>query len=446
MSLFSDYFSREALEVSRSRVVGYLQAAGLVVSNWITGSVPDQIKEGMTNAVNASAALVSQLVRGRASLDTATDPGDPDPYDAGNVALTPRRGFLSEYGEGVFGTPRLEESFAAGFVTIANGGGSAVTIAPEQVTFSRDTADTTTGLAPTYKNTADATIYTNPNGTATIAAGASLTIPIVAEERGVGSNAGASHIQLTTSLGSGVTGTNAAAVLASTREDADAYRARCRTAAALLSLQGPEDAYRVIALAAQKDEDGNVFFLPPWGDGTTAIGVDSDGTFQIFPNARGTSLGVNRVYVDADSTNGAVGLWFATASGDPGPSVLADLTLLLDALYQPQNNVVTYNRANPVTVNIVGTLKARSGSGVTSAVVEAAADAALALAFPTWDIGGFDQTAGAGVIYQKELEATANGAHPRIYLATVATPSSNPALAKGDVAVLGTTSWTTTVA
>jgi len=445
MSLFADYFSPEAIEASRARVVGNLKAAGLAVTSWITGTVPDQIKEGMVNAVNAAAALTSMLVRGRASLDTATDPGDPDPYDAGNAALAPRRGFLSEYGEGVFGTPRIDEDFAKGFWTFANSGGSAVFIAPEQVSFARDTVNPATGNAPTYRNPADASIYTNPDGTATIPAGGTLTIPIVAEERGIASNAGAGAVDLVTSLGSGVSGTNAAAVVASVREDADAYRARCRAAAALLSLNGPEDAYRVIALGAQKDEDDNIFFFPPWGDGTTAIGVDSSGEFQLFPNARGTSLGVNRVFVDSDRVAGDVEVWFASSAGDPGSQVLADLELLIDALYLPQCNTVVYHRANPITVNFVGTIKARSGAGVTSGAITTAANEALAEAFPTWEIGGFDHVAGAGVIYHEEYESTVNGSHPKIYKVAIATPAANTALAKGEVAVLGTSSWSVTL-
>lgn len=431
----ADYYAPETETTTRARIVGYAWTAGLKLTNMIKGSVPEQILEAMTSAANNASALASQIIRGRASLDTSTDPGDVDPYDASNAAATPARGHLSEYGAGMHGTERLTETFARGTYTITNGGGSAIYIAPEGVTFARDSVNVSTGLAPTYRNPGDAAVYTNPDGTATIAAGASLDITIEAEEIGIGSNAGANHIAIVTSLGTGVTGTNAAAVLASTREDADAYRARCRIAPAILSLNGPEDAYRVIALGAQKDAAGNLFFFPPWGDGVTAIGVTADGTFAEFPNARGTSLGVNRVYVDADNAMGIVGVWYASASGDPGATVLADLTLLINALYRPQCNTITHRRANPITVTIDGTVKAKSGAGVTSATVATAIDDAIDLAFPTFDIGGYDQTAGAGSLYLDEIAATVNGAHPRIYKVALSSPAGAVALAKGDVPV-----------
>lgn len=442
MSAPEDYYQAEAETTTRARIFGYAKAAGLRVTNFVLGSVPHQFVEIGTSIANKATALAALLVRGHASLDTATDPGDFDPYDATNALQPPARGHLSRKGEGDFGTPRLGDTFATGRMPIVNASGSALYIAPEQVTFTRDTANTATGLAPTYRNAPDPTIYTNPDGTVTIPNGAGVGgvspvyLPVIAEEQGTASNAGANHVTLTTSLGTGVTATNDTAIAATAREDADAYRARCRTAAAILSPNGPDDAYRYIALAARKNSDtGAIFFIPPWGDGTTGIGIDSDGNRVAIPNATGDSLGVNRVYVDEDGTTGNVGVYFADAGGAPDGGVITDLTALLNAYVRPQCNTVLYYAATEVAVVVDGTVKAKAGAGVTAAVVAAAIGDALTAASVTWDIGGYDQTAGAGTLYSEEIDATVNGSHPKIYKVTLSSPS-NTALAKGHVAVV----------
>lgn len=424
---------------------GYAEAAQLKISDWIPGAVGQQILEAVDQALYNTAAGVSALVRGYASLDTSTDPGDEDPYDATNVTLPAAPGFLSGKGAGDFGVARLDATFATGTITITNASGSAQSFAPGSLTFTRDTPFLGQTYAPTYRNAPDVSIYTNPDGTATVANGNTIDIHIVAEEQGIGSNADAGTVSLVTVLATGATATNAAAILAASRESADPYRDRCRIARSLLSLQGPADAYRFIALGAMKDDDGNIFFFPP-GSLTTAVGIDSLGTFQQFPNARGTTLGINRVYVRRDSSTGLVVAYFATASGDPGAQALTDLTALFDQVYWPDCTTRSFNRAVEVTVNLVGTIKAKSGAGVTTSSIDAAATAAASAAFPTYDIGGFDQTAGAGTLYKQELESMVNGSDSHIYLVTLGTPAGNTALAEGRVAKLGgPPTWTVVI-
>ncbi len=440
MSGAADFFSPEVMTATRARIVGYAKAAGLILTNFIKGSVPEQVLEAMTQTANTAAAIASAVIRGRSSLDSSTDPGDPDPYNPGRVNETPGPGYLSEYGAGMYGTPRIGDDFANGTMTITNGSGSAIYIAPETVTFAK-----TLDAAVTYRNEADASIYTNPDGTATIAAGDTLDVPLVCEIQGTDGNAGAGAVELVTTLGTSVTATNAAVIVAQEREAADPYRARCRTAAALLSLNGPADAYRFICLGAYKDEDDNIFFFPPFGDGTTAIGVDADGNFAIFPNARGTSIGITGVYVAEDNTDGTVDVWLRSAAGDPGAQALTDITALLDEVYLPQCNQISYHRATNVTFDITAAIRVRAGAGITTAIIEDGADEALAEAFQSWDIGGFDRTLGSGTIYKEEIGSTINGSHRNIYRVDVTVPAGNTALALGEVAVLGTTSYTTVI-
>ena len=67
----------------------------VVASNDLIVQGPEvAILPAMTSAANRAAAITSQLVRGRASLGTATDAGDIDPYDPTNASATPVPGFL----------------------------------------------------------------------------------------------------------------------------------------------------------------------------------------------------------------------------------------------------------------------------------------------------------------------------------------------------------------
>lgn len=439
----SDYYFAETISATRARIVGYAKAAGLILTNFIKGSVPEQIMEAVTSTANHAAAQSSQVVRGVDNLDSATDPGDYDPYDASNQAAAPGPGALSAMGAGRYGTPRLDNTFATGFFTIDNtANGSPLYVSPEQVTFTRSTVHAVTGAPVTYRNSGDATVYTNPDGTATVPALGTLDVPVSSEEKGTYCNAGAGTLSLTTVLGPGVTGTNALAILASDREAADPYRARCKTAPAILSPNGADDAYRWIAISAKKNSDTlSLFFFPPWGDGTTGIGID-DATNKnrvSIPGATGDSLGISDVYVDSDNTTGNVGVYYRTAAGVPAGGVVTDIAALSNAYVRPQCNTVTHYAAVGVTITIAATVKAKAGSGVTAAVVAAAVNTALDAAFASWAIGGYDQTAGAGTIYRDEIMAVINGAHPAIYHVTLTTPAGDTALAKGRVAVRGGT-------
>jgi hypothetical protein len=434
VSTFADYYVREAIETTRATIVGYAKAANLVLTNFIKGSTEEQFLETMTQSANNAAAISSQLVRGRASLDTSTDPGDSDPYDPTNANATPAPGMLSDMGAGNWGTPRLDETFAEGTWTFTNASGAAVDIAPEQVSFALDTDS-----AITYRNKADATVYTNPNGTATIPNGGTLDVPIIAEQKGIGSNAGAGQVLLVTTIATGVSGSNAASVVASVREDADAYRARCRAAPAFISPNGPSDAYRTIATRAFKTDAGEVLFFPPWGDQTTGIGVDASGLPTTVANARGTPLGITRVYVSKDSSTGVVTVYFATADGAASGGDVSDLTALLNVTYWPDATTRSLNAASEVTIDIAGTIYAKPGAGVSSGTILAAVTAELTKDFPGYDIGGFNQTAGAGTIYKQELESSVNAAHASIYKVTLTSPVGDVSLSVGEVAVLGST-------
>jgi hypothetical protein len=443
VTTFDEYLTSETLASIRARSVGYLQAAGVKILNFAKDAVVVQVNEALNQALYNGLAIVSQLVRGYISLDTSTDPGDPDPYDPGNESLTPSPGFLSAKGRGDYGTTRIDKTFATGTVTITNGSGSALTFLPDTLTFVRSTVSAATGLPVTYRNAAAPSIYTNPDGSVTIAASGTLDIPIRAEIAGTDSNANPSTVTLQTYLGVGVTATNAASALGGDREQADKYRIRCRLAPSAISPHGPADAYRYIALSARKDDDGNIFYFQT-ADATTGLGIDSDGNIVTLPDAQGTSMGVTRVQVILDRTTRTVDVYFAAEAGDPGGTVVTDLENLFDAIYWPDCTTRSFNAASAHTIAVTYTVKVKSGPGVTSAGVQAAVSAALNAYFENVDIGGYDQTAGAGTLYADEVKAiiaSAAGA----YHTVMTLPSGDVSLSVGEVPVLGSVTATVTI-
>jgi hypothetical protein len=421
VSLFDDLISASSLEDVRTTVIGYAQVALLPITSWIVGDVGQQMLEVVTQLGFAVESTRVRIVRGLASLDTATDPGDDDPNDSGNAALDPAPGFLSFLGESTYGTVRTEETFAEGLVTFVNAGAIARTFKPFGLVFTW-TANSPPVPGPTYRNAADATIYTNPDGSVTVPAGTSRTIPVIAEEIGSGSNTPANSLSLTTTL-VGCTATNGAAVLAVDREDAEVYRTRCRQAMSRLSFGGPADA---LAYLAAKSLTGAPLL-----------------------NASGNPVAINRAYVSPDSATGIVNAYFASPSGAASSEdvTAANDNIELNAFVIFDAITYTGAAAVNVPVTVAGTGKLRPGPGRTTAAAKAAIVAALTAFFETFAIGGLDQVAGAGVLYTVDLQAIAAASYGGLYDVLVATPAgATTALALGRVATLSTSvgSWTIT--
>lgn len=437
MTAFTDYLTPETIGSIRAKMKGYAEAALLKISDWIPGDVGQQILEAVDQALWNASASASSLVRGYASLDTSTDPGDVDPYDPSNATRPAAPGYLSAKGLGDFGTRRIDETFATGTVTITNASGGAITFAPGRVTFTRDTNFAGQSYAPTYRNAADPAIY--PDGTVTVSNGATQDIPVSAEEVGTESNAGAGHVSISTVLAVGVSATNASAILATNRESAALYRARCRRAAALTSPNGPADSYRYLATSAR-----------------------DDGTYGT--SETGTPLGVTRVYVSTEAVDGEVTVYIA---GDAGGAAVADaldivtdlITTTPGVIAVPDAIGITVALATDTTIAITYTAKAKASSvtgasaGVytqgaqgAAAPVFTAVEAAIAAYLASVDIGGLNQAAGAGVIPTKDLLGTIFGAWPTMNTVDVTTPAgATTAIALGHVAIAGVFTGTITL-
>jgi len=246
----------ETADAVRQKIVGFAQVGGLLITNWLVGAVGQQIFETVVQLVAAESQIVAQSIRGFASLDTATDPGDVDAYDSANVNLAPAQGFLSNKGSADYGTERIGETFATGTLTFANTGpGAAQQTIPgtPSITF-QSTAQNSNGDYPTYRNSNTSPIV--------VGVGATVSVPIIADQPGTAYNAPTSGLvtQLVSTL-PGVTVTNPSPVLGTDRQDADSYRAACREAASLTSPNGPADSYRYLATTGR--DDGTCVVLTP---------------------------------------------------------------------------------------------------------------------------------------------------------------------------------------
>lgn len=444
----------ETVDGVRAKIVGFAALGRLKISNWIAGSVGQQILETVAQTVQAATTIIAPAIRGFASLDTSVDPGDPDPYDPANASLPWSRGFLSDLGEGTYGTPRGQETYATGALNFANTGpGAVVQTIPASPTLTfQSTVANAAGLFPTYRNA-------NPTPL-TVGVGVTISLPVVAEVSGSSYNAAGGQVTVQVNALPGVTVTNPDAIIGQDLQGADDYRAACREAASLTSPNGPADSYRYLAVTGR--DDGT------WGNSTT-----------------GNSIGITGIYVSQDSSTGIVTVYYKGPAGGGGlaaalPNASGPFTAGSTTPVQAANYLITQTpgviavadaitfsgqAATDVTINIVASVAVPGsaiGASAGTYTYPGTNPAAVTKVFLAWvatfesffassPIGGFDQTAGAGTIYQDDLRGLLYKIQvtPGINLPThhgvINTPSGPTAIALGHDAVLGTVTLTLVV-
>lgn len=435
---FEDLYVLPTLSNVKETILQIARAAGLPVDNWILGDPSERWIEIVARAIDAfGSGITTQAVRGF-FLDLATDPGDPGDLSADQ---TPRPGWLSALGASWYGVERGGQTSATSTTYVLTNAG-ATTTSPFKafdLTFERTTLGPDGGR-PTYRNSDDPSIYTGIGGTLVLAPGASVVIPIVAEQPGTGANASAADIAtvVTQSYGT-LTGSNPSPVLGADREDPDLYRARCRNAASGNAPGGPGAAYRLAANTAK--------------DGSPLLRFDGSGP-----------VGITRVYVSASSAEGKVTVYFADLDGpadaidvssananitgvglgvitDPR-GVLPDGVTILPTVTDPNTGGPGGAAADAVNITLGGTAKIKQAVGglqglALIAAVQAAIATAMATNFSGYPIGGLDQVAGAGVIYTDDLECDVRDAYTGLYAVSLSLPAfSFTAIGEGRVPVL----------
>lgn len=420
-------FVEATLAEVQSKIAQFAAVGKLFINAWMVGDPAEQFYQAISRTIQYYTAQNATVVRGFVSLDTATDPGDEDPYSPGNAALDPVPGFLSYLGENNYYTFRILETYATTSVTFENTTAFSVgPFAADSLTFSIPTHPEIT-----YRNSAMPSLYTGPGGTLTVLAGQTVTLDIEAESPGSLSKASPGEITVLVGGALGVNVTNPGAAIGNDRENAPNYRQRCREQAASVSPNGHADAYRYLS---RTNANGTPLLqsltVSPVGDGATAVSI-------------------TRLYVSQSSTTGIVTVYFADDDGASSAVnvATANENITLNVIAVP--DCVTYSGLPAVNVPITVTwaVKYRAkylGQSISGAVVKAAIGAALEDRFANYPIGGFDQTAGAGTIYAADVRAVVERAHPAIYTATLSSPAGDTALALGRVAVLTTPTGTET--
>jgi hypothetical protein len=410
-------FPAATLAEVKAKIAGFAELGNLLLTAWQSGDPGEQLYQAFSLAIQYYSTNNSQAIRGF-FLDTATDPGDDDPYNPENITLTPAPGYLSALGLSMFFTERPGETYATTVVTFTNASAFPYTFAAGDLTLAKDGAPDIT-----YRNAPDPSVYTGPGGTYTLAGLSSVDLDVIAESPGTGSNANAAEITVLVSALIGVTVSNAGPAIGSDRMSAPDYRALCRTQASTTSPNGAPDAYL------------------RWSR------LNRDGSPLLRPD--GAAVGITKVQVSGSSVTGAVQVYYADGDG------VADATDVTTANTNITHNIVgvgdciTFTGASAVEVPIVVTWAVEYqalylGRAVTSTAVKAAINAALTARFLLYPIGGFKQTAGAGTISLEEIRGTVKSAHPAISDATLSSPVGATALAIGRVAKLTTPDGTQT--
>jgi phage-related baseplate assembly protein len=302
----------------------------------------------------------------------------------------------------VFGVEKVQATFAAGEVTLTNPGGGVYTYDPDDLTVRNSATD------KSYRNTAPFTLN----------AGETLTIAVQAVEAGAASTSIAGAVDEIESGPTGVTVTNATAIVGADAESDPALRTRCLEKLGALSPNGPWDAYSYVAKNAKR--------------------------------ADGSPIGVTRARLEKDGY-GFVTLFVATATGgvtgdenDPD----TDLGAINEAVQRqavPQAVTASTASAVPVTVPVTYTLTLYNTVGQTEDQIKDAVGLRLASFMSTQPIGGNKIPGdGAGKVYGDAIRTVigATYAHPITIHVVVSLPAGDTALDVDEVPVLGTVTGT----
>jgi hypothetical protein len=403
----------------KAKVAGFAELGGLLITAWQSGDPGEQLYQAFTQALAFYSATNAQAIRAQ-DLDTATDPGDDDPYEPTNITMTPEPGALSALGLSMYATERPGETFATTSIKFVNSSGfPAGPFSPGQLTVA-----SIVDPRITYRNAPMPSVYVQAGSTYTLPASVTpVYLDFIAETPGTVFNANPGELTELVTQYSGVTVTNESPAIGTDRMSAPDYRALCRTQASTTAPNGTRDAYL------------------RWSR------LNRDGSPLLRPD--GAAVGITKVQVSGSSTTGAVQVYYAdgdgVANGTDVTTANANIALNIIGV----GDCITFTGASATAVPVVVTWAVEFnamflGRPVTALTVDAAIRAALAARFVLYPIGGFKQTLGAGSISLEEIRATVKSAHPAISDAVLSSPVGATALAVGQVAKLTTPDGTET--
>lgn len=320
-------------------------------------------------------------------------------------ALIAKGGFL-ETAEGVwldqvalyvYGVTRSPGSFASGALTFDNAGGGVYSGGIGDLTVRSSATN------KTYRNTAAFTIGALATG---------VEIPFAATELGADSTAPAGTIDTLVTTMSGVSVTNASALIGTDEETDTDLRTRCKAKLGTISPRGARDAYDYVARSA----------------------VASDGR----------PIGVTRVRTIPDGVGG-IDVYVATATGGVTGSNVDPLTdlgavaLAISETCEPLCIEATVSSAAPTTIAVTYEHWVRGADGVRAADVEALVAEALATYVSQVPIGG-----DGGFVRVSALAAVIGSARADTTRVVVTVPASDVIIATDHAPVSGAVTVTAT--
>lgn len=388
---FSDLITPQTVESVRQSVIS---AAGIV--NWAVTSLPPLARlrklalDVVPVVVWAATEVHTEAIRG-GLLDFA------------------RGIWLDAICENLFDVERIQQTFATVEITFTNTGPNNYAFAAGEVTVSNGVA--------TYTNLEPFTLAVGPS---------TATADVICTEIGSAGNADANTITTMVTTFDGVTCTNVSVARGTDYEEDEALRARARASRGALSKAGGVDAYRFVALAAQRTD--------------------------------GTAIGITRVQVvEHEPSLGDVTVYLADADGPPANADVTRVDELIRAQVVPSGvNYLGTFAATPVTVAVEYQAVARASDGLTDAEIEAIVEEALDELFASAvsnPIGGniTPSSTPDGVLFRSEIQAVISQAQatpddPRpIVDVTLVAPAANVTLSPGEVAVRGAISSAVTL-
>jgi hypothetical protein len=354
---------------------------GLQTTTWQVGSV-----------IRTVLVIVAQSV---SDLSTVII----EPIKGGFGDLLSSLPWATVWAKGQFNVDAITALPATGAITITNPTSKAY----QQAAGELIVAHSVTGK--TYRNVA----------TVTIPASSTVTDVQISSE-GVGTSNNAAPGFVTVLVGpsmDGVTITNPLAVLGADDETVSALVTRSRESLGALSPNGPKDAYNYVAKT---------------------------------PALSPTATPITKAVTFLDAGSGDVAVYLATADGSPVPSDVAIVQTGIDTYAEPWGTDAFAVAADNVAIDVTYTVWVKTTS-LTTAQITSAIATALSVFFSgteTNPIGGIVTPPATGFVYADSLivaittATLSNGTTLGIVRADLTLPTADVAIAKNQVAVLGT--------
>ena len=359
-----------------------IEARGAKTTSWKTGAVVRTIIAGASITLAAFSTLQS-LIAKSGFLDFAEEDW-----------LT----FLAQY---LFGVTRSTGTFASGEVTLTNTSATPYSGGADDLIVANSTTD------KVYRST----------GAWTVAAYSTADVAIQAVEVGSDSTSPASDIDTLVTTLSGVTVSNAAAVVGTDEEEDSALRNRCLERTGPLSPNGPKDAYAYVARNAT-DSDGN-------------------------------EIGVTRVATQAVG-DGSVKVWVASATGAITGTVgnpATDLGAIAEEIYEkaePLGIEAVVDTASIVNFNITYQAWIYTSVGLTESEIEDLIEAALINLCSNTPIGG--HVIGASrTLYLDDIISTIDAVKEEIFHVVLTLPAVDIVLGIDEIPVINVITPTITL-